>query len=66
MMTAFRAEIGAGIANPGLLAALPPDLVILRPVPAPSITRAFLLPAHLSPSARERLRLNHPHEEDHR
>jgi hypothetical protein len=47
MMAAFRAEIGAGIDIPGLLAALPPDLIIPRPVPAPSITQAFLMSVHL-------------------
>jgi len=38
-MAAFKAKIGAEMPDPGLLAALPPGLVSLRFVLAPTITR---------------------------
>src|SRR5262249_39825560 len=37
LMAAFKAKIGAGIPDSGQQAALPSRLVILRPVPAPTI-----------------------------
>jgi hypothetical protein len=54
-MAAFRVKISAGMPDSGLLAALPSSLVILRPVPAQTITQAFLVPVRLSPSACGRL-----------
>src|SRR5262249_4463068 len=53
---AFKAKIGAGMPDSVRLAALPSGLVILRPVPAPIITRTFLISVRLSPPACERLR----------
>jgi hypothetical protein len=55
MMAVFGAKIGAGVPGPGLLSTLPSGLVILRPVPPPTIIRAFLIPVRLSPSAREQI-----------
>jgi hypothetical protein len=60
MKSAFKAKIGAGNPRPGQQAALPLGLFILRPMFAPTITRAFLMPVRLSPPTRERLRGNRP------
>lgn len=56
-MVAFKAKRRAGIPYSCLLAALRFGLVILLPLPAPTITRAVLLPVPLSPSAFEWLRV---------
>ena len=53
-MATLNAKIGAGIAGTGLLSTLPFGLAILRPVPAPTVTLAFLMPGFRSPPTRER------------
>jgi hypothetical protein len=55
-MAASKAKIGAGIADTGHLVARPSGPVILRFVPAPTITRTFLAPVLLSPPTHDRLR----------